>query len=100
MATYPPCSCCGSLDTLTVADCNLDGNLDIAVTGYYYDSVFYGTGGGKFSSAVRILGGPGKSVASGGFGRDQAPDLAITGGANRVAVLLNKKQQITIHISE
>ncbi len=91
VTTYPPCSGCGSLDTLTVADFDLDGNVDIAVTGYYYDSVFYGTGGGKFSSAVRILGGPGKSVASGDFGRDQAPDLAITGGANMVAVLLNKK---------
>jgi hypothetical protein len=91
VAVYPTCSGCGNLDTLTIADFNLDGNLDVAVTGYYYDSVFFGKGGGKFESAVRILGGPGKSVASGEFGRDHAPDLAISGGASRVAVLLNKK---------
>jgi hypothetical protein len=91
VAVYPTCSGCGNLDTLTIADFDVDGNLDVAVTGYYYDSVFYGKGGGKFESAVRILGGPGKSVASGEFGRDHAPDLAISGSASRVAVLLNKK---------
>ena len=91
MATYLPCSGCGNLDTLTVADFNLDGNLDIAVTGSLKNSVFYGKGQGKFKPAVPVADFTGVWVTSGDFNHDGAPDLAISTGGNNVAVLVNKK---------
>jgi hypothetical protein len=91
VVAYPPCSECGNLDTLAIADFNMDGNLDIAVTGSIKNSIFYGKGNGKFKAAAPIVDFTGVWITSGMFGLTSSPDLAISTGGNKVAVLLNKK---------
>jgi hypothetical protein len=94
-AVYPSCHQCGGPNVIAVADFNLDGIPDIVCTGNFSqpgsNGIFYGLGSGKFASEVtipKVLGGAWLTSAK--FGRDDAPDLAITNG-NKVAVLINKK---------
>ena len=79
----------------TVADFNLDGNLDVACATNLDDSYFfYGKGDGTFGSAIQIANTidykGGFSIASGDFNNDGAPDLAIPiQDYGKVAIMLN-----------
>ena len=81
----------------TVADFNLDGNLDVACATNLDDSYFfYGKGDGTFGSAIQIAdtlhGQGGFSIASGDFNNDGSPDLAIPiENYGQVAIMLNTK---------
>jgi hypothetical protein len=90
--TYQPCDGCGALDHLAVTDFNLDGKVDVAVTGSLKNSIFYGKGKGVFRPATPIpnLFAP-QSVTFGDFDHNGSPDLVFSIGDNRVAVLLNRK---------
>jgi len=83
-------------EACTVADFNLDGNLDVACAASLNDGyIFYGDGKGKFGSggiefknALNHQGG--FSIAAGDFNDDNAPDLAIPiQNYGKVAILLN-----------
>jgi FG-GAP-like repeat len=84
----PPQAC-------TVADFNLDGNLDVACAPQLNDAyLFYGKGDGTFMPGVEIKDTinhqGGVSIAAGDFNNDKAPDLAIPIEAKgKVAILLN-----------
>jgi FG-GAP-like repeat len=95
---YPPtCQNCVGPMACTVADFNLDSNLDVACATSIDDSyLFYGKGNGKFGKSIPIHGAinfqGGYSIAAGDFNNDQAPDLAIPiQSKGKVAILLNAK---------
>ena len=74
---------------ITLADFTGDGNLDVAITNYYFASVevFPGKGDGTFPTRVRYTLGQASPtcVVAGDFNRDRKPDLASCG----VSVLWN-----------
>ena len=84
-------------EACTVADFNLDGNLDVACATHLNDAYFfYGKGNGKFGSGIEIKEtidhNGGFSIAAADFNNDNAPDLAIPIELNgKVAILLNTK---------
>jgi len=82
-------------EACTVADFNLDGNLDVACAAHLNDAyVFYGKGDGTFMPGVEIKETinhqGGFSIAAGDFNNDKAPDLAIPiQNKGKVAIMLN-----------
>jgi len=96
-AIYRPCSgkCSAGPEACTVADFNLDGNLDVACAANIDDSYFfYGNGKGNFGAAIPISDtiktDGGFSIAAGDFNHNQAPDLALPIELKgKVAILLN-----------
>jgi hypothetical protein len=84
-------------EACTVADFNLDGNLDVACATVRNNAYFfYGKGNGRFSSGIEIKEtinhNGGFSIAAGDFNNDNAPDLAIPIEENgKVAIMLNTK---------
>ncbi len=82
-------------EACTVADFNLDGNLDVACVASVNDAYcFYGKGDGTFKPGIEIHEAinhqGGFSIAAGDFNHDGAPDLAIPIELNgKVAILLN-----------
>jgi FG-GAP-like repeat len=91
------CHNCQAPEACTVADFNLDGNLDVACATNSEDSYFfYGGGNGHFGEAnpindtINFNGG--YSIAAGDFNNDKAPDLAIPIELKgKVAIMLNTK---------
>src|SRR5262249_54099770 len=83
--------------TVTVADFNGDGKLDIAAadasSGVNKVSVFTGTGTGTFGAASTFtVGAQPNGITNADFNNDGKPDLATANsasGANSVTVLLN-----------
>jgi hypothetical protein len=93
---YQPCgNNCQAPSACTLADFNLDGNLDVAcATTYNGDYYFLGHGKGKFGAAIflgeTIQNDGGESIAAGDFNNDKAPDLAIPVELKgKVAIMLN-----------
>jgi hypothetical protein len=84
-------------EACTVADFNLDGDLDVACAAHLNDAYFfYGKGNGKFGPGIEVKEtinhNGGFSIAAGDFNNDQAPDLAIPIELNgKVAIMLNTK---------
>jgi FG-GAP-like repeat len=82
-------------EACTVADFNLDGNLDVACATVRNNAYFfYGKGNGRFSSGIEIKEtinhNGGFSIAAGDFNNDNAPDLAIPiEEYGKVAILVN-----------
>jgi hypothetical protein len=77
---------------VVVADFNLDGNPDLAtVLEGGNSALFYGKGNGTFGTAIpiKLKEGGGEGIATGDFGNNNAPDVAIVLEVGRVAVLLN-----------
>ncbi len=93
----PLCQNCQTPEACTVADFNLDGNLDVACAGDYGDSYFFrGNGKGKFGTSIAIHdtinNESGYSIATGDFNNDGAPDVAIPIELKgKVAIMLNAR---------
>ena len=89
------CHNCQAPSACTLADFNLDGNLDVACATNIDDSYFfYGDGTGKFGPAIPINDtinfNGGESIAAGDFDHNGAPDLAIPIELKgKVAIMLN-----------
>jgi parallel beta-helix repeat protein len=80
-----------SVDRVISADFNLDGNLDLAVIGYYTRdvSIRLGNGDGTFRDTLHNpLSGPPNAFAVGDFNSDSIPDLAGTLDNDSIVVLL------------
>jgi type II secretory pathway component GspD/PulD (secretin) len=79
--------------SIAVADYNVDGRPDLAVTAQGDNSValLLGIGGGSFSSFVELqLGTSPDSCVTEDFNADGIPDLAVTNnGSNTVSIILN-----------
>jgi type II secretory pathway component GspD/PulD (secretin) len=79
--------------SIAVADYNVDGRPDLAVTAQGDNSIslLLGIGGGSFSSFVELqLGTSPDSCFTEDFNADGIPDLAVTNnGSNTVSVILN-----------
>ena len=91
-ATGSPITVGAYNNSIAVGDFTGNGILDLAVTGFYYPSVFIllGNGDGTFQPPTTASVGNGPySVAVGDFNQDGIPDLAVANNYdNTVSVLL------------
>jgi hypothetical protein len=78
----------GTADTVTVADLNHDGALDLVIGGSH-TVVLLGRGDGTFQEAVVYAIGN-RFAAVGNFNRDRAPDLLAGAGFSSIGVAFGK----------
>jgi hypothetical protein len=77
--------------SITSADFNTDGKIDLVMTFYFVNNVYvsFGNGSGGFSAVTAVPVGSAPSVMSADFNADGKADLATANsGSNNVSVLL------------